>query len=745
MAATLVQRAAWLGKFLSPSPRLFQYHREVRRSGHFDRAFYLGVNASLHPLFRAFPERHFVVFGEREGLQPNPEFSSRAYLRQNTDLTAWAEQPYQHFLRHGRFENRPTRELPAGANTGKQVAPVVRARGDAANPFAIVVHVYYHDLWPEIAARLQALDFAFDLFVTVTDNGDQRSITPLIAQIEHAFPKAHVLLMPNRGRDIFPFVHLVNSGLLRPYKAVCKIHTKRSPHRIDGDTWRARLTDGILPTSGAAALLQTFLDNETAGILVADDQHYRDPRWWGTNFDITAWLLRRIEIRVNRTTLAFPAGSMYWLKPVIVSLIGGLQLEQSLFETECGQVDGTLAHAFERAVGYLATSSGLDVLEVSELARQKPTRTRRHRARYVSAFYLPQFHRTAENDAWWGHGYTEWQATAQAKPMFDGHAQPTLPSHLGFYDLKQTEVMAEQAALARDAGIDAFCVYHYWFDGRRILEAPLDRLLERPDVEFPFYLCWANESWRRNWDGLSGETLLHQGYGEGFETELAVSTLPYMRDPRYQRPDGVRPRFLIYRPEDMPDPARNVAKMRAAWRALGVGEVELGAVRFHVEGDHAVTAETFDFWVEMPPHGLVNAPDYLFGGPDGNRMGLGVTPDFQGLIYDYNRVIDTSLSPDHFRKLPPNTIAGAMPSWDNTARRGVCAHIAYGAHPGSFQRWLRGISQHRLETSYRGELFLNAWNEWAEKAVLEPSHQYDRAWLDVLKAWRNDGTTQQAI
>ncbi|OIQ78218.1 hypothetical protein GALL_400830 [mine drainage metagenome] len=138
MAATLVQRAAWLGKFLSPSPRLFQYHREVRRSGHFDRAFYLGVNASLHPLFRAFPERHFVVFGEREGLQPNPEFSSRAYLRQNTDLTAWAERPYQHFLRHGRFENRPTRELPAGANTGKQVAPVVRARGDAASRGLVV-------------------------------------------------------------------------------------------------------------------------------------------------------------------------------------------------------------------------------------------------------------------------------------------------------------------------------------------------------------------------------------------------------------------------------------------------------------------------------------------------------------------------------------------------------------------------------------------------------------------------------
>ena len=739
MTARLVQQAEWLGEFLNPHPRIERYLRAIRQAGHFDRTFYRGANPGLHPLFRAFPERHYVVFGEREGRQPNPEFSPRAYIRHNPDLTGWAARPYLHFLLYGRRENRLTRDLPSGRMTDNRPAPVLRPRTGERAPVAVVVHVYYHDLWPEIAGHLAALDMPFDLFVTVTDTGGGAA-EALAEDIRAAFPGALAVPMPNRGRDIFPFVHLVNAGLLDGYRAVAKIHTKRSPHRTDGDDWRRSLIGGVLPGAGTARRLAAFLADDDAGVWVADGQHYRDPAWWGTNFDITAWLLRRIEIRAVRETLAFPAGSMYWLKPVMIAMIRGLELEQTLFETECGQVDGTLAHAFERALGAIATASGLTVRESTEIIeRARPTPRPPRKARYVSAFYLPQFHRLAENDAWWGRGYTEWQAAARARPMFDGHAQPALPSELGFYDLRQTEVMGEQAALAQGAGIDAFCVYHYWFGGRRLLEAPLDGLLRREDVAFPFYLCWANESWRRNWDGLSGETLVEQTYAPGFEEGLAVSSLPYMRDARYQRPDGQRPRFVIYRPEDMPDPLRNVARLRAAWQALGIGPVELGAVRFHVAGESPVPPDLFDFWVEMPPHGLVQGEDFLYGGPQGNRMVQGPVPGFRGLIYDYDRVITRSLSADHAASLPPNTIAGAMPSWDNTARRGLDAHIAWGSNPGAFRRWLRGLTEHRLAGSYRNEVFLNAWNEWAERAVLEPGRQYGRAWLDELRDWRGMG------
>jgi len=266
-----------------------------------------------------------------------------------------------------------------------------------------------------------------------------------------------------------------------------------------------------------------------------------------------------------------------------------------------------------------------------------------------------------------------------------------------------------------------------------VLEAPLDRLLARPEVDFPFYLCWANESWRRNWDGLSGTVLLEQTYREGFEAALVAGSLPYMRDARYARPDGTRPRFVIYRPEDMPDPAGSVARMRAAWAEAGIGEVELGAVRFHIEGEHPVAEDLFDFWVEMPPHGMVTLNDYLFGGPQGNLLGRDVSGGFKGLVYDYTRVMANSVDPAYVRRLPANTICGAMPSWDNTARRGLSAHIAYGANPGRFYAWLEALRAQRLEGSYRGELFLNAWNEWAEKAVLEPSQTWGDLYLRVLE------------
>ncbi|WP_298258108.1 glycoside hydrolase family 99-like domain-containing protein [uncultured Litoreibacter sp.] len=598
--------------------------------------------------------------------------------------------------------------------------------------FAVHVHLFYFDMWREFADRLSELDIEFDLFVTVTKYGDRSD--ELRQDILGDFPDAVVVFMPNHGRDIFPFVHLVNAGLLSRYDAICKVHTKKSPHREDGDVWRDHLVSGLMLGSETSAHLDAFLADKTASIWVADGQHYNDTAWWGSNQKHTSDILSKVEIPFNKDRLSFPAGSMYWLKPQLVATIKGLQLTEYDFERELGQVDGTYAHAFERALGYLAEDGGHSIVQTSQL-KGAPVASDARKPSFVSAFYLPQFHRVAENDAWWGSGFTEWVAATSAKPNFKGHAQPQVPGALGFYDLRQTEVLGEQAKLARAAGIDAFCTYFYWFDGQRILEEPIDRLLDQTDVEFPFYLCWANESWRRNWDGMSGEILMPQSYGDGFEETLAADTAVYMRDPRYQRPDGVRPRFVIYRPEDMPDPEGSIAKLRQGWRDAGIGEVELGAVLFHVEGEHVFDPDLLDFWVEMPPHNLVKPRNYILGGPEEPQIDLKPTAGFQGLVYDFRGVIANSSSVEYTATLPKNTIAGVMPSWDNTARRGVQGHIAWGANPMTFYQWLRDVNEQRLETSYGEELFVNAWNEWAEKAMLEPSAQYGDAQLRVLSEW----------
>ncbi len=704
--------------------------REIRRSGLFDPVYYLGAYPAIHPIYRKMPLRHYLLFGEARGYRPNPDFCPEAYLKYNPDIAEAGISPLYHFVTSGRDEGRPCKELPEIVDMPAPASPRLHADPDRQHaPYAVVAHIYYPDLWPEFERRLAGLEIEHDLHVTLTYRGEETEA--LAETIRARFPGTTVIPLQNRGRDMLPFVTLLSAGLLDGYRAVCKIHTKKSPHREDGDHWRDHLISGILPEQGLQELLDRFEAMPDAAFWVADGQHYTGRKWWGSNCGRTRDLLRRVEIDIDHDSLAFPAGSMYWVKPLMLGLLRAMHLREEDFEPESGQVDGTTAHALERCMGFLATASGQRVLQSTELAEAPPPPAL-PRPGHVSAFYLPQFHPIPENDAWWGKGFTEWRSVTAARPLYHGHTQPLLPADLGFYDLRLTEVMGEQAELARNAGIDAFCVYHYWFDGRRVLEAPLDRLLERPEIDFPFYLCWANESWRRNWDGLSGVVLLEQTYGEGFERALVESSLPYMRDPRYQRPDGTRPRFMIYRPEDMPDPASSVERMRKAWRAAGIGEVELGAVRFHIQGENPVADDLFDFWVEMPPHGLVTADDYLFGGPQGNLLGREVAPGFRGLVYDYVRVIDNAVSPAHTASLPPNTICGAMPGWDNTARRGLEAHMAHGAHPGRFDLWLRRIAEHRLAHSYRGELFLNAWNEWAEKAVLEPSDRYGRLCLEVL-------------
>jgi len=495
------------------------------------------------------------------------------------------------------------------------------------------------------------------------------------------------------------------------------------------------LVDGILLGDETGRYLDAFLEDISASLWVADGQHYQDTIWWSSNLEKAKVLLKRAEINVNQNHLSFPAGSMYWLKPEVLDTIRGMSLAVNDFESEAGQVDGTLAHSFERALGYICEDGGRRIVQTSMVCAPVAEQPVLTKPKFVSAFYLPQFHRTAENDAWWGSGFTEWVAASSAVPNFVNHNQPQLPSQLGFYDLRNTDVMAEQAELAKKAGVDAFCTYFYWFDGRRILERPIDGLLDAPDVDFPFYLCWANESWRRNWDGLSGEILLDQGYQDGFEKQLAKDTAVYMRDPRYQRPDGKRPRFVIYRPHDMPDPQGSVQALREAWRDEGIGEVELGAVVFHIEGESEVADELFDFWIEMPPHGLVTLDDYLVGGPSKSEIDVGPIDGFSGLIYSYRAIIKQSVDSDYVQSLPKSTIAGVMPSWDNTARRGDAAHIAWGANPMTFDGWLEEVCRYRIDGSYREELFVNAWNEWAEKAMLEPSRQYGDAYLRTLSKW----------
>lgn len=728
-----IKKAFMLLKSFLFSRKDYRYSRLIADSGIFDRKYYLNTYQNVNALFRWIPIRHYVVFGEPAGFRPNSEFSPRAYAKNNPDVVAAGIPPLKHFIEIGAAEGRFTKELASDFSEEGASFPFINPdRGKRRAPYAVVLHLYYHEMWGEFLSVLSETNIEFDLFVTLTQKGN--STEELKERIIRDFPDSRVYIMPNRGRDILPFISLVNSGVLDQYSAVCKLHSKRSPHRNDGEEWRQHLVKGILPGSSTGKLLRNFMQNRDAAVWVADGQFYRGSRWWGSNLHLTQRLLQRIELQVEPAKLCFPAGSIYWLKPFVVGMLKSLAIKPTDFEGEDAQVDGTVAHAVERSIGLLVEAAGLRVAESSELLNSKGSKEPQlPQPRFVSAFYLPQFHPIPENDEWWGKGFTEWRSVVNARPKFDGHLQPLLPADLGYYDLRVVDVLAEQARLAKKAGINAFCVYHYWFDRKRVLETPLKNLLSTASVEFPFYLCWANESWRRNWDGLSGTVLLEQSYADGFEQALATDTAVYFADERYSRPDGTRPRFVIYRPGDIPNAVDSIRKLRAAWKNEGFPDVELGAVRFHLEEDMEEYANEIDFWVEMPPHGMVSASDYLYGGVR-NDPNLQVETSFAGLIYDYQKLIERTADAEYVSKLPANTIAGVMPSWDNTARRGNAAHIAYGANPATFRRWLQVALRQRVTSSYRQEIFINAWNEWAEKAVLEPDQTFGDLKLKILES-----------
>lgn len=335
----------------------------------------------------------------------------------------------------------------------------------------------------------------------------------------------------------------------------------------------------------------------------------------------------------------------------------------------------------------------------------------------VFAHYLPQFHRVRENSEWWSPGFTEWTNVAKARALFPGHYQPHIPADLGFYDLSTVDIMHEQAHLAREHGVDGFNFYFYWFDGRRILEKPLENFLSSK-VDIEFSLCWANENWTRRWDGADKEVLLEQTYEEDFELELFRDLLPYFQDPRYLRVDG-KPVLSIYRAQEIPNVKKVMSRLRELAASSGLGGLHLIAVEsFGLENSALVGA---DAMMEFPPHGV--GAECITGRPPG------ISENFVGQVMDYPLVIRNAV-----RKPPVDGVyyRGLMPSWDNTARTGERAHFFLDADPKSFRLWLEFAltwSELSFDPDCQPLIFVNAWNEWAEGAHLEPDLRNGLAYL----------------
>jgi glycosyltransferase involved in cell wall biosynthesis len=338
------------------------------------------------------------------------------------------------------------------------------------------------------------------------------------------------------------------------------------------------------------------------------------------------------------------------------------------------------------------------------------------------AFYLPQFHPIPENDQFWGKGFTEWTNVTSATPQFVGHYQPRLPSDLGFYDLRLVEVQRQQVELAKRYGIGGFCFYFYWFGGKQLLQRPVEQYLANPDLDLPFCLCWANENWTRAWDGLASEVLMEQPHSLESDASFIHSIRKYLEDPRYIRVRG-RPLVIVYRPSILTSPLETARRWRSWCRENGIGEIFLGYVQSFDLGEPADYG--FDGAIEFPPN-FMNCP--LYSGD----LAL-LNPFFRGTVYDWQFFRRRS---DNYSTPAYKLFRGVCPSWDNEARRSGRGTVMLGSSPREYRAWLKNAIRdtlRRVEVPSERLVFVNAWNEWAEGAYLEPDRRYGYAYLQATR------------
>jgi lipopolysaccharide biosynthesis protein len=346
------------------------------------------------------------------------------------------------------------------------------------------------------------------------------------------------------------------------------------------------------------------------------------------------------------------------------------------------------------------------------------------------AFYLPQFHPIPENDHWWGKGFTEWTNVVQAKPLLPGHYQPHLPADLGFYDLRLEETRIAQAELAQEYGIFGFCYYHYWFNGKRLLERPFNEVLATGKPDFPFCLCWANESWTRAWDGRSHEPLMEQTYSNYDDVNHIQWLINAFRDERYIRVEG-RPLFLVYRASYFPDSLKTTSTWREEAKKAGIDDLFLVRVE-SMTGEYNIdpVKTGFDAALEFQPRwGDLGSPKHrsLFWRML-SRIGIGRLY-MRYHFYDYPSIINRMLhiSPPDYKRF-----VGVCPQWDNTARRRTTGTVFLNSTPELYGSWLESSIKKSIAAGNQF-LFINAWNEWAEGNHLEPCQKWGTGYLEATR------------
>ena len=672
----------------------------------FDADFYLATYPDIGEA-QVDPLEHYMQTGWQELRDPSATFSTSFYLAAYPDVAAAGINPLEHYVNEGRR---------AGYITGPAMA---------AQQLAAKQQAYY-------AGQLDvgALLLGSGLF----DIAHYRTVNPDLASMTDEQLLEHFCVAGWReNRSPNPWFD--TAWYLEQYADVRDAGQNPLLHYVlEGDSKDYRPVAWFLPAWYRA---QNQLDNYGATMLYHFIAHGRAARLSpNPYFDVQYYLENNTDIEqagIDPCLHFFQYGFRENRRPSEIFDLAYYQkhhlrnedINPVIYHLYKGEAQGFATHPPRRPKGQgvhqeiRANSSPSALFETCAPANAKRNKAARAKA---IAFYLPQFHPIAENDAWWGEGFTEWRNIARGVPRYAGHYQPRIPRDLGFYELNGTSVMKKQVALAKQMDLHGFCFYYYNFNGHRLLEKPLDAFVKDKSIDFPFSIIWANENWSRRWDGMENDVLIRQDYKMEDAGALIDDLAQYLKHPNYITADG-RPVLYIYRADIIPDCANTIKE----WRKLFASRHQINPliVMAQTFGCNDPREFGFDGAIEFPPHKIGSTLEEI------NPQLEMYDPAFTGSVRRYSDAVEVSLA-DCTNPFP--LIKTAFPMWDNDARKQGAGMNFDGATPALFQQWMEGLVEYANEKPFHGEsfVFINAWNEWCEGAYLEPDCHFGYAFLNAM-------------
>lgn len=584
---------------------------------------------------------------------------------------------------------------------------------------AIHLHLENLDQAQDFGKYLANVPVPFTLFVSIPNGEGQ--VTHWVQTTLPMVQEMRVTITPTHARNLVSFV-------VEFEKQFSKYDVVAHLHKFDED-FDEVMNNLFGSAEGIHQILQLLQQDASFVYSSQKIKKLHHGQVWGNIHPTLQKLAGKYwkQFPAKDARVEFPQGGVFWAKPIALEKFLALPVKyENVSEEASIDLEKLLLFSAKDQPGrnYRLHSPYTDPVSSTYENENDYSNRIVHNSVKVLSYYLPQFYPIPENDEWHGNGFTEWNKMRNTTPLFYGHDQQRAPhADIGYYNLTTTDVLKQQSQWMKQAGVAGQIFYHYWFTGKLILEKPAQMLLTDPGIDMPFCFCWANENWTRRWDGNEREILLKQDYSAEDAAAFINYLIPFFKDKRYITIEG-RPVLFIYRPSSIPDYALYKKIWNTTCAQNGLPKPYVVAVL--TRGATSPIEFDMDAGCERVLH------DWTDNAVPNIKDDLHKYWDLNGSVLDYNAVAD------HYMAQPPlegfTYFRSLIPTWDNSPRYGSEAYVLHNSTPGKFQQWLEHLVQDAEIRLPHGHRFVvvNAWNEWAESAILDPDKKHGYAYLNSI-------------